>query len=90
MNPSQDFGAAFRAQRLAAGFTQAALAQRAGCRRQTIVAIEAGQNIELCTLLAALSAMGKELGLPVRFVRKPATSAFHQNRWLGNEVDWLW
>lgn len=46
MNPSQDFGAAFRAQRLAAGFTQAALAQRAGCRRQTIVAIEAGQNIE--------------------------------------------
>ena len=61
MNPSQDFGAAFRAQRLAAGFTQAALAQRAGCRRQTIVAIEAGQNIELCTLLAALSAMGKEL-----------------------------
>ena len=61
MNPSQDFGAAFRAQRLAAGFTQAALAQRAGCRRQTIVAIEAGQNIELCTLLAALAAMGKEL-----------------------------
>jgi hypothetical protein len=30
------------------------------------------------------------IGLPVRFVRKPATSAFHQNRWLGNEVDWLW
>ena len=30
------------------------------------------------------------VGLPVRFVRKPATSAFHQNRWLGNEVDWLW
>ena len=29
-------------------------------------------------------------GLPVRFVRKPATSAFHQNRWLGNEVGWLW
>ena len=61
LDAGQDFGAAFRAQRRAAGFTQAALAQRAGCRRQTIVAIEAGQNIELCTLLAALAAMGKEL-----------------------------
>jgi uncharacterized protein (DUF1778 family) len=33
---------------------------------------------------------GLARGLPVRFARKPATSAFHQNRWLGNEVGWLW
>ena len=63
MNPSQDFGAAFRAQRLAAGFTQAALAQRAGCRRQTIVAIEAGQCVQSHTLIAALAAMGKVLSI---------------------------
>jgi hypothetical protein len=31
-----------------------------------------------------------ELGPPVRFVRKPATSAFYQNWWLGNEGGWLW
>ena len=37
---SQDLGAALRAKRRAAGLTQADLAQRAGCRRQTIVAIE--------------------------------------------------
>lgn len=30
------------------------------------------------------------LGPPVRFVRKPATSAFYLNRWLGNESVWLW
>lgn len=54
-------GAAVRAQRRAAGWTQADLAQRAGCRRQTIVAIEAGQNMEIQTLLAVLAAQGQGL-----------------------------
>ena len=47
LDAGQDFGAAFRAQRRAAGFTQAALAQRAGCRRQTIVAIEDASGLDL-------------------------------------------
>lgn len=47
-----------RAQRRAAGLTQADLAQRAGMRRQTIVGIEAGKNMEIQTLLAVLAALG--------------------------------
>ena len=50
-----------RAQRRAAGLTQADLAQRAGMRRQTIVGIEAGKNMEIQTLLAVLAAQGQGL-----------------------------
>ena len=58
---AQEIGAEVRAQRRAAGWTQADLAQQAGCRRQTIVAIEAGENMEIQTLLAVLAAMGQGL-----------------------------
>lgn len=58
---SQDLGGALRAKRQAAGLTQAVLAQRAGCRRQTIVALEAGKNVEIKTLMAALAVLGKVL-----------------------------
>ena len=47
-----------RAQRRAAGLAPADLAQRAGVRRQTIVGIEAGENMEIQTLLAVLAALG--------------------------------
>ena len=41
--------------------TQADLAQRAGCRRQTIVAIEAGHSVQSDILLAAVVALGQGL-----------------------------
>ena len=58
---SQDLGAALRAKRRAAGLTQADLAQRAGCRRQTIVAIVAGNSVQSDVLLAAVVALGQGL-----------------------------
>ncbi len=56
-----DLGKAFRANRRALQQTQATIAKRVGCRRQTIADIEAGKNVEIYTLIAALSAMGKGL-----------------------------
>lgn len=58
---SQDLGAALRAKRRAAGLTQADLAQRAGCRRQTIVAIEAGHSVQSHALIAVLTALEQGL-----------------------------
>ncbi len=58
---SQDLGAALRAKRRAAGLTQADLAQRAGCRRQTIVAIEAGHSVQSLALIAVLTALEQGL-----------------------------
>ena len=58
---SQDLGAALRAKRRAAGLTQADLAQRAGCRRQTIVAIEAGHSVQSYALIAVLTALEQGL-----------------------------
>lgn len=56
-----ELGAAYRAERKALGQTQAGIAKRVGCRRQTIADIEAGNNVALYTLMAALSALGKGL-----------------------------
>lgn len=56
-----DLGAAFRANRRALHQTQTDVAKRVGCRRQTIADIEAGKNVEIYTLIAALSALGKGL-----------------------------
>jgi len=56
-----DLGKTFRANRRALKKTQAAIAQQVGCRRQTIADIEAGKNVEIYTLIAALSALGKGL-----------------------------
>jgi len=58
-----DLGIAFRANRVALHKTQEAIALRVGCRRQTIADIEAGKNVELYTLIAALSALGKGLDI---------------------------
>lgn len=54
-------GEAFRANRRALHQTQASIALRVGCRRQTIGDIESGKNVEIYTLMAALSALGKGL-----------------------------
>lgn len=52
-------GDAFKQNRRALGLTQQALADRTGCRRQTIADVEAGKNVGLHTLLALLAAMDK-------------------------------
>lgn len=62
LNPRM-LGQSFRAERLALGLTQQSLAQSAGVRRQTLVDLEAGRNVSLHTLLAALAAMGKALAI---------------------------
>ncbi|SCC91916.1 Transcriptional regulator, XRE family [Thiomonas sp. X19] len=58
---AQELGHALRAERKARGLSQAALAQTIGRKRQTIVALEAGRNVSLYTLFAALAALGKGL-----------------------------
>ncbi|MBI3898679.1 MAG: helix-turn-helix domain-containing protein [Gammaproteobacteria bacterium] len=58
---ASDFGAAFRANRLARRKTQQWVAARVGCRRQTIADLEAGKNVEFYTVLAALAALDKGL-----------------------------
>ena len=54
-------GEAFRANRRALHQTQASIALRVGCRRQTIADMESGKNVEIYTLMAALAALGKGL-----------------------------
>lgn len=56
-----ELGKALRANRQALHKTQEYVAKRVGCRRQTIADIEAGKNVEIYTLIAALSALGKGL-----------------------------
>lgn len=53
------FGEAFRKNRRALHKTQEFVAKQVGCRRQTIADIEAGKNVAIYTLMAALSALGK-------------------------------
>lgn len=60
---ARDLGQAFRAERQALGLTQQALASATGYRRQTIVDLEAGKNVSLQTLFAALAALGKGLNI---------------------------
>lgn len=60
LNPAM-FGRAFKAERRALGKTQQDVAGTADCRRQTIVDLEAGRNVSLHTVFAALAALGKGL-----------------------------
>lgn len=58
---ARDLGRAFKAERRALGKTQQDIADRTHYRRQTIVDLEAGRNVSLHTLFAALAALGKGL-----------------------------
>jgi transcriptional regulator with XRE-family HTH domain len=58
-----DLGKAFRAERKALGLTQADVAQRAGLRRETIIQIESGENVQAHSLIQATSALGKALSI---------------------------
>ena len=60
---AQDLGIWVRSERKAQGRSQAWIADQVGCRRQTIVDLEAGRNVELNVLLGALAALGKGLAI---------------------------
>jgi HTH-type transcriptional regulator / antitoxin HipB len=59
----QDLGALLRAERKARGRSQEWIAERVGCRRQTIADLEAGRNVALNVLMGALAALGKGLAV---------------------------
>jgi transcriptional regulator with XRE-family HTH domain len=56
-----DLAKEFKAERKALGFTQSQVAQNAGLRRETIIQIEAGENVQAYSLLKAISALGKAI-----------------------------
>ena len=58
-----EFGAALRAERIALGKTLQWVAERVGCRRQTISDLVAGKNVGLYTAFAALAALDKGLSI---------------------------
>lgn len=58
-----DIAQAIRSERKALGLTQAELAKKAGLRRETVIQLEAGENISTLTLLRATSALGKCLNI---------------------------
>jgi HTH-type transcriptional regulator / antitoxin HipB len=58
---SHELGRRLRAERRARGRTQAWLAERVGCQRQTIAELEAGGNVATHILMSALAALGKGL-----------------------------
>lgn len=56
-----ELGKAFRANRKSLQRSQQWVANKVGCRRQTIVDLEAGKNVRLYTVMAALASLGKGL-----------------------------
>jgi transcriptional regulator with XRE-family HTH domain len=56
---ARELGALVRAERKARGRSQEWIAERVGCRRQTIADLEAGRNVALNILMGALAALGK-------------------------------
>ena len=58
-----ELGALIRAERKARGRSQEWVAERVGCRRQTLADLEAGRNVALNILLGALAALGKGLAV---------------------------
>ena len=75
-----DIGRLFRAARKALGRTQAQVAHDAGLRRETILRIEAGENVDLITFLRAASALGKAIRLvDLRPDYDTVQALFHEN-----------
>jgi transcriptional regulator with XRE-family HTH domain len=56
-------GILIRTERRARGRSQEWVAERVGCRRQTIADLEAGRNVALNILMGALTALGKGLSV---------------------------
>jgi transcriptional regulator with XRE-family HTH domain len=59
----KELGSLVRAERKARGRSQAWVAERVGCRRQTIADLEAGRNVALNILMGTLAALGKGLAI---------------------------
>ena len=59
----KDLGVLIRAERKARGRSQEWIAERVGCRRQTIADLEAGRNVALNVVMGALAALGKGLAV---------------------------
>jgi len=60
---AKQLGALIRAERKARGRSQEWIAERVGCRRQTIADLEAGRNVALHIVMATLTALGKGLSI---------------------------
>ena len=60
---AKELGSLVRAERKARGRTQEWVAERVGCRRQTIADLEAGRNVALNILMGTLTALGKGLAI---------------------------
>ena len=58
-----ELGALIRAERKARGRSQEWVAERVGCRRQTLADLEAGRNVALNILMGALAALGKGVAI---------------------------
>ncbi len=58
-----ELGALVRAERKARGRSQEWIAERVGCRRQTIADLEAGRNVALNILMGTLAALGKGMAI---------------------------
>jgi transcriptional regulator with XRE-family HTH domain len=71
---ARELGSAFRAERKALGFTQQQVADKCRFRRATISEIEAGKNVELFTLMTALTALGKGLSIVDRRISRDQLS----------------
>jgi len=56
-------GRQIREERRALGRTQSWVAERVGCRRQTIADLEAGRNVALHIVMRALASLGKGLAV---------------------------
>ncbi|HEX4676427.1 MAG TPA: helix-turn-helix domain-containing protein [Steroidobacteraceae bacterium] len=60
---AKELGSLVRAERKARGRTQEWVAERVGCRRQTIADLETGRNVTLNILMGTLTALGKGLAI---------------------------
>lgn len=59
----KSFGLMFRRERKAVGLTQALVAKKAGLRRETIIKLESGAQVDANTLIQAVAALGKTLSI---------------------------
>lgn len=60
---AKDLGLLVRAERKARGRSQEWVAERVGCRRQTVADLEAGRNVALHILMGTLAALGKGVAI---------------------------
>lgn len=58
---ASDLGKSIRNERKKLGLTQAQLAKQSGCRRETVIAAESGENISIYTLMSIFAGLGKGL-----------------------------